>query len=153
MTLEICARTCRNYLLFGVENGYECFCGNNLSPGGNTLPLTSCNVPCNGDVTETCGAEAVVSLYQKRIGAGGPLGGPPGSATTGAAASPTGGSSYTDSSTDNSAFLSPTLTDDSRTDSPNTANNIANGDHKLTSGSTTTNTQHNGQGQSVSVNV
>jgi len=45
MTVELCAGYCKDYRYFGVEYGYQCFCGNDiLSPG---VVATGCNEACN----------------------------------------------------------------------------------------------------------
>lgn len=68
MTRNDCVSFCQGgkYPLAGVEYGRECYCGYYMANGAeNTtlLPDTSCNVPCAGDPTETCGGPGTLDLY------------------------------------------------------------------------------------------
>lgn len=65
MTTEVCAAYCKNYLYFGTEYSQECYCGNTLPQG--LANSTSCNMPCAGDSTETCGGPNGLSLYQNPV--------------------------------------------------------------------------------------
>ena len=43
------------YQYAGVQNGNECFCGNNLPSSSNKRPMTECNRVCRGNNKEFCG--------------------------------------------------------------------------------------------------
>ncbi|PMD44584.1 carbohydrate-binding WSC, partial [Hyaloscypha variabilis F] len=57
MDLEICSAYCYNLgaLYFGVEYGGECYCGNELEPGSVPATDGGCDMPCDGNLDETCG--------------------------------------------------------------------------------------------------
>ncbi|KAH8909665.1 WSC-domain-containing protein [Coniochaeta sp. PMI_546] len=65
LTTEKCLAQCKKggYPFAGTEYGGECWCGVVL--GNNTYPVadTDCNMPCNGDSTETCGGPSRLTLY------------------------------------------------------------------------------------------
>lgn len=65
MTTEICLAACKNlgYPYAGTEYSQECYCGTFLNPG--SVPTTSgqCNMPCNGNTSETCGGPRLLNLY------------------------------------------------------------------------------------------
>jgi len=46
----------------GTEYAGQCFCGNSLT---TTTPLDEgkCDMPCNGDATQTCGGSLALSVY------------------------------------------------------------------------------------------
>jgi len=44
---------------------YECFCGNDgLGKNGGIAPELTCNTPCQGDPTQTCGGGHRLSVYE-----------------------------------------------------------------------------------------
>ncbi|AFR96749.2 transmembrane receptor [Cryptococcus neoformans C23] len=57
MTTDLCRRTCRSagYAIAGLTNANTCACGNNPNYGAQAAPAT-CNAPCSGNTTQTCGA-------------------------------------------------------------------------------------------------
>ncbi|KAK0632014.1 hypothetical protein B0T14DRAFT_490452 [Immersiella caudata] len=65
MTVDRCTAAClnANYLLAGVEYGGECFCGNTISNGG--APAAGCNMLCNGNSSEYCGAGNRLNVYTR----------------------------------------------------------------------------------------
>ena len=65
MTVERCAAYCKNFAIFGVEYGRECYCGNSLNPGSVPATNTDCSFKCPGDAAETCGAGNRLDLYKK----------------------------------------------------------------------------------------
>lgn len=70
MAVEICATYClttKNYNLFGVEYGGECYCGNQLQPGSVAAPLSDCSFPCPGNAAEKCGAGNRLNVYQAKV--------------------------------------------------------------------------------------
>jgi hypothetical protein len=66
MTVEDCSTFClgRGFLLYGLEYAGECYCGSALDPSSITASPSSCNMPCAGDQTETCGGSNRLSVYQ-----------------------------------------------------------------------------------------
>jgi hypothetical protein len=52
----------RGYSLAGTEYGGQCFCDNELT-GSSAIDETKCNMPCEGDSTETCGGPVALSVY------------------------------------------------------------------------------------------
>jgi len=65
MTVDRCTAAClaANFLLAGVEYGGECFCGNSISNGG--APAAGCNMLCNGNSSEYCGAGNRLNVYTR----------------------------------------------------------------------------------------
>ncbi|KAI9047948.1 hypothetical protein LZ554_007750 [Drepanopeziza brunnea f. sp. 'monogermtubi'] len=64
MTLESCAAFCTPYLMFGVEYGRECYCGNTLGAGSvRATNQADCSFLCPGDKTTFCGAGVRLQLY------------------------------------------------------------------------------------------
>lgn len=58
------------YRYAGVEYGHECFCGKNKKDYKRlgTLEGSSCDMPCGGDVTETCGGYKTIEVFEiKRL--------------------------------------------------------------------------------------
>ena len=58
-----CLQVCQGYQYAGVEYGGECYCGNTLAAGSASAPATDCNMVCNGNNTELCGAGFRLNLY------------------------------------------------------------------------------------------
>lgn len=54
----------KGYSLAGTEYGGQCFCGNELT-GSSSLDNSKCDMPCEGDSTQTCGGSAALSVYSK----------------------------------------------------------------------------------------
>merc|ERR1712225_118817 len=74
MTIEKCINFCNggNYILAGLENGYECYCANTLRSDGATYGVagqSGCTFTCSGNSTQACGGNNVLSLYSKNSGA------------------------------------------------------------------------------------
>ena len=76
MTVELCQAACHSggYTLAGVEYGGECYCDNSVHNGGGPAPdgNAGCNMPCNGNTTETCGGPNRLDLYTYGGGSGTP---------------------------------------------------------------------------------
>lgn len=74
MTDDYCINYCaaNNFIYAGTEYAAECYCDNQLSAAQE--PDSDCNMPCNGNTTETCGAgnRLTVFLYNSST----PLGPP-----------------------------------------------------------------------------
>ena len=99
MTVEACTSSCQagGYTLAGVEYSIECYCGNAFSNGGGKLPdLSSCNMPCAGNSSESCGGPNRLNVYDFNNGypaSAIPTANAPATSTSNAppAATPTGG--------------------------------------------------------------
>jgi hypothetical protein len=55
----------RGYSMAGTEYGGQCFCADTLSSESSKLDDTKCNMPCEGDESETCGGSLALSVYSK----------------------------------------------------------------------------------------
>ncbi|WRT64077.1 uncharacterized protein IL334_001005 [Kwoniella shivajii] len=67
LTPLLCVTQCTKlgYTYAATEFGDECYCGDDfVGSGGGRAPDASCNVPCEGDTSESCGAAWLLSLYQ-----------------------------------------------------------------------------------------
>jgi hypothetical protein len=73
MTNSACLDFCtsKGFSIAGTEYSRECYCGNSIAD--HRMPITglvgSCNMPCTGDATQTCGGAGTISLYKKCDGA------------------------------------------------------------------------------------
>ncbi|KAK7924877.1 WSC domain-containing protein [Apiospora marii] len=65
MTVEECLAYCdsNGYRYAGAEYYYQCFCGDTIATGSKMVADSSCNTPCDGNKTETCGGAGFLSLY------------------------------------------------------------------------------------------
>jgi WSC domain len=67
---EVTNTKCINYCgakgfsIAGTEFGGQCFCGNELSSTSSKLDESSCNMPCEGDGTQTCGGDLALSVFK-----------------------------------------------------------------------------------------
>ncbi|RVD89540.1 uncharacterized protein DFL_000543 [Arthrobotrys flagrans] len=107
MTHELCQYYCWSLgqaKFAGVEYGRECWCGNDLNPAATPAsPPSSCNMPCSGDSSKTCGAGGYLELYSS---------GPPVPTTTSSSSTTAPPSSTSTTSTatiiDTASFTTPT---------------------------------------------
>ncbi|KAK6507971.1 hypothetical protein TWF481_006391 [Arthrobotrys musiformis] len=69
MTHELCLYYCWRMAATyaGLEYGRECWCGSVLNPDATPASAGSCNVPCAGDSTKTCGAGGYLELYSSGL--------------------------------------------------------------------------------------
>ncbi|CAG2204413.1 unnamed protein product [Mytilus edulis] len=66
MTLEKCKGLCINHRYLGLQNSYECFCGDSLG-GSDVYQKTNeseCNYACQGDSSQKCGGFWRSSVYE-----------------------------------------------------------------------------------------
>lgn len=56
-----CAKA--GFTMAGTEFGGQCFCGNELV-GSSKADESQCNVPCEGDASQTCGGKLTLSVYK-----------------------------------------------------------------------------------------
>ena len=68
MTIGKCKNYCfgKGFTYAGVQNGNECFCGNEINPSA-PKPSSECNKQCTGDRSQTCGGGCRLNVY-KNIG-------------------------------------------------------------------------------------
>lgn len=52
----------KGFSMAGTEYGGQCFCGNELV-GSSKIAESECDMPCEGDATETCGGGMALSVY------------------------------------------------------------------------------------------
>jgi len=52
----------KGFCMAGTEYGGQCFCGNQLD-GSSKVDESTCNMPCEGDSTQTCGGGLTLSVY------------------------------------------------------------------------------------------
>ncbi|KAI9736484.1 MAG: hypothetical protein M1818_005994 [Claussenomyces sp. TS43310] len=66
VTTTGCITYCNSngYSIAGTEYGGQCFCGNTLV-GSSLLDDSKCNMPCEGDSTQTCGGSDALTVYSK----------------------------------------------------------------------------------------
>ncbi|KAL2064374.1 hypothetical protein VTL71DRAFT_4868 [Oculimacula yallundae] len=66
-TVASCVAACSasNYIYAGLEYGGECWCGNSFTAGAVPTAISQCNMVCNGNSTEYCGAGSRLNVYQK----------------------------------------------------------------------------------------
>lgn len=64
MTIEACSTLCSKFQYFGVEYGYECYCGNTRDASSVPAVTTDCSFTCPGNAQEKCGAGNRLNLYK-----------------------------------------------------------------------------------------
>lgn len=69
LTLEGCAGFCGGIgaTYFGVEYGNECYCGTKLASTSSIGDSATCDIPCAGKSTETCGGSFRLSVYSTAL--------------------------------------------------------------------------------------
>lgn len=65
MSVSACTAACgfANYTLAGVEYASECWCDNYVSASASKTDISDCNMVCNGDSSEFCGAGNRLDIY------------------------------------------------------------------------------------------
>ncbi|KAK3302010.1 WSC domain-containing protein [Chaetomium strumarium] len=65
LTTEKCLQACRDggFPFAGTEFGGECYCGVVIGNGTAAAPAGDCNIPCNGDSSQTCGGRSRLNLF------------------------------------------------------------------------------------------
>ncbi|KZT62267.1 WSC-domain-containing protein [Calocera cornea HHB12733] len=68
LTIQGCLSYCASlgFVLAGVENGDQCYCGNTVDNGAS--PSDGCDMPCSGDSTNTCGGNYRLTLFANVAG-------------------------------------------------------------------------------------
>ncbi|KAI1799599.1 WSC-domain-containing protein [Daldinia bambusicola] len=69
MTVDSCASYCqgKNYALFGVEYGAECYCGNSAKTSAPASVESDCSMACKGNSTQVCGGSGRVSIWNNTL--------------------------------------------------------------------------------------
>eukprot|EP00026_Physarum_polycephalum_P005850 Phypoly_transcript_05889.p1 GENE.Phypoly_transcript_05889~~Phypoly_transcript_05889.p1 ORF type:complete len:562 (+),score=58.97 Phypoly_transcript_05889:161-1846(+) len=64
VTIESCQEWCgvRLFAYAALQFSYQCFCGNSYGSQGQASN-SACNMPCDGDSSEICGAGGINSVY------------------------------------------------------------------------------------------
>ncbi|KAL7414958.1 hypothetical protein BDY24DRAFT_278794 [Mrakia frigida] len=67
LTIESCVNYCvgKGYSIAGMEYGRECYCANTITSSSLVAADTDCNMPCAGNLGQTCGGSSRLSIYQK----------------------------------------------------------------------------------------
>ncbi|KAH9057390.1 carbohydrate-binding WSC [Lactarius vividus] len=70
MTTLSCIIFCSNrqHQYAGVENGEDCYCGNDDPASVEIVSFDQCNIKCPGDSSETCGGSSHLDLYWTVVG-------------------------------------------------------------------------------------
>jgi hypothetical protein len=63
MTPALCSAICTGFKFFGVQDGSNCFCGNDYGNQGGKAPEGDCDSPCPGDSSAMCGGPFRNSIY------------------------------------------------------------------------------------------
>ncbi|KAI2613481.1 WSC-domain-containing protein [Hypoxylon fragiforme] len=68
-TVESCAKYCqaKNYALFGMEYGQECYCGNAPKASSALSAEADCGMPCKGNPTQLCGGSSRISIWNNTL--------------------------------------------------------------------------------------
>lgn len=53
-----------NYRFAGMASGSQCWCGTYVRNDMATNGTTSCNIPCAGETSKTCGGSGFVNIYE-----------------------------------------------------------------------------------------
>lgn len=68
MKPSLCKEACfidNSYAFCGLQNGNECFCGNEEPSPDDLLPDSDCNIPCKGNTKRMCGAGWKNNIFKK----------------------------------------------------------------------------------------
>ena len=59
-----CANACAKYKYFGLQNGWECYCGNSYGRYGNVKLMITCMMPCLMDSKLLCGGNLTNAVFE-----------------------------------------------------------------------------------------
>ena len=62
-SVKLCREFCSGYIYFGLQDGLECYCGNEFGRYGNA-PDNECNKTCYKDKNAICGGSLKNSIYR-----------------------------------------------------------------------------------------
>ncbi|EJT97496.1 WSC-domain-containing protein [Dacryopinax primogenitus] len=70
LTIDGCLSYCDSlgFVLAGVEDGNECYCGNTVENGASPIDESECDTPCVGDDAEVCGGNYRFNLFANLVG-------------------------------------------------------------------------------------
>lgn len=70
LTVDRCISIClaEGYEFAGLQNGAECFCGDETYNEQGPADESQCNVPCNGEPSQICGGSFRISVYATGFG-------------------------------------------------------------------------------------
>ena len=63
LTIEKCLDFCKDYKYAAVQYGEQCWCANEFARKTEILPDSECDMPCEGDPTQTCGGYYKQNIY------------------------------------------------------------------------------------------
>lgn len=63
MTPQLCSGICSGFKFFGIQAGYQCYCGNDYGNQGGKAPARDCPNKCTGNTTLSCGGGSRNSIY------------------------------------------------------------------------------------------
>ncbi|KAI1853724.1 hypothetical protein JX266_001708 [Neoarthrinium moseri] len=69
VSVDQCAAYCqaKNYAFAGMEYAGECYCGNIPPPKTLAADEKSCNMPCKGNPSQTCGGSSRISVWNNTL--------------------------------------------------------------------------------------
>ncbi|KAH8981871.1 carbohydrate-binding WSC [Lactarius akahatsu] len=69
MTILNCIVFCssRHHVFAGLENGEDCYCGNDTPKNLEAVSPDNCNVKCTGNSSESCGGSSHFDLWWTTI--------------------------------------------------------------------------------------
>eukprot|EP00038_Savillea_parva_P000411 m.96031 g.96031 ORF g.96031 m.96031 type:complete len:193 (-) comp10138_c1_seq1:151-729(-) len=62
MTYEVCNALCAKFTYFGLEEGGECYCGND-QPNQGRGTASECSTPCPGNPAQQCGGSNRINVF------------------------------------------------------------------------------------------
>ncbi|KAH9059872.1 WSC domain-containing protein [Lactarius vividus] len=64
-SVETCTDEChaQGYVVAGIEEAYQCYCGHLISYPGMSMPEKDCMLPCSGNQSEICGGLERMTVY------------------------------------------------------------------------------------------
>ena len=65
LTWKKCRDYCESYAYFGLENGNQCFCGNEYRIPLEMRAEIDCDMKCPGGVSESCGGDFKMNLWSQ----------------------------------------------------------------------------------------
>ena len=63
-TPEFCKDQCASYDFAGLQNGKDCWCGDDLPEISRKTSKSECNKDCPGDASKSCGGENRMQIYR-----------------------------------------------------------------------------------------
>merc|ERR1712050_150773 len=63
MSIDSCIDLCEGFDFAGVENGDECWCGNDYPAEEFQAPMAECSTVCSGDDSQLCGGRWRINIF------------------------------------------------------------------------------------------